>query len=96
MHHGINELLFTALRIHHLHLHHLNALIAKLCNYFADMGNGLRLVFLNCNGAGDVTHHLPQDSGSNHHLLSLFKEGAEVGGEVRLTFAAVYYNSLAL
>ena len=95
VHHCIYELLFTALRIHHLHHHHLYSGVAELCDDLTDMGNCLRLVFLDGDGAGNAAHDFCQNGGANHHLLTFFKQCAEVGGKVRLTFAAVYDNSLA-
>ena len=78
MHHGVYELLFTALRVTHLHGHNLNALISKFGNHFLDVSNGLRLVLLNCDGAGNVAHNLTEDSCADNNLLTLFKQSAEV------------------
>ena len=96
VHHSVDELLFTALRVAHLHHHHLNAFVAKFGNDLTDVGNGLRLVLFNGDGARDIAHHLPEDGSANHHLLSLFKESAEARCEVRLTLTAVYDNPLTL
>ena len=96
MHHRIDELLFTALGIHHLHDHDLDAFEAQPGDDLTNVGDGFGLVFLNGDGAGNIAHHLAEDGGTHDHLLTLFQEGAEVGGEVRFAFAAVDDDTLAL
>ena len=60
------------------------------------MGNGFRLVLLDGDGAGNPAHSLLQQGGAHHHLLAFLQQGAEVGGKVRLAFAAVDDYALAL
>ena len=96
VHHRVDELLLAALRVTHLHLHHLEVLEAQLRDDLADMGDGFRLVLLDGDGAGDVPHHLREDGGADDRLLALLQEDAVVGGEVRLAFAAVDDHALAL
>ena len=60
------------------------------------MGNGLRLVFFNGDGARHATHGLLQQGGTHHHLLAFFQQGAEVRGKVRFAFATVDNHALAL
>ena len=96
MHDRVDELLLAALRVAHLQLHHLDGLIAQFRDDFAHVGDGLGLVLLDGDGAGDVPHHLGDDGGAHGHLLALLQEDAVVGGEVRLAFAAVDDDAFAL
>ena len=96
MHDRVDELLFTALRIHHLHDHDLDALVAQFPYHVLDVGDGLGLVLLDGDGAGDIAHDLPEDGGAHDHLLALLQKGAEVGSQVRFALAAVDDDALAL
>ena len=101
VHDGVDELLLTALRVTHLHGHDLDAVVLRgkllqLGDDLVDVGDGFGLVLLDGDGAGHVAEDLLEDGGADDDLLALLEEDAEVGGEVRLAFAAVDDQALAL
>ena len=96
MHHGLDKLLFTSLRIFLFEREHLYALIRKLGKSFAHCLNCFRFVFLDAYDGAHVPEHLLHQSGPDDDLLGALQHDAEVACEIRLALCSVQNQAFRL
>ena len=96
VHHGIDKLLFTALRIFLLQRQHLDPMIAEIIDGCIHRCDGLGLVFLDTDDGTGIAEHLLHDGDTDNDFLAPLEHDAVVAGQVRLTLRAVDDQALRL
>ena len=95
VHHGLNELLLTALRILLLESEHLDSLVGELGEGLAHGLDGLGLVLLDADHGAAASEHLLHDGCADDDLLRALEHDAEVAGEIGLALRAVQDQALS-
>ena len=95
VHHGLDQLLLTALRILLLERKHLD-IVGKLTHRLLHGGDGLRLVLLDADHGTASAKNLLHDGSTHHYLLGTLQHDAEVAGEIGLALRAVQDQALSL
>ena len=101
MHHGIDELFLTALRIFLLQNHHTDSVISlRVCLKFRNgslhRSDGLRLVLLDSDYGRTSAEHIFHYCSTDHNLLAAFDHYPVVGSQIRLTLRTVENQALGL
>ena len=101
LHHCIDKLLLTTLRILLLESHHRNTLISlgcslELCNRSGHGLDSLRLVLLDTDHSRTSAENLLHDSGSDNDLLASLEHDTIVRSKIRLTLRTVKDKAVSL